>query len=46
VMAAVSGVAASSRLRGRAVNGLAVLVVEAAGVISGRLGYRASRRSS
>jgi IclR family transcriptional regulator, KDG regulon repressor len=46
VMAAVSVVAASSRLRGPAVNGLAVLVVEAAGVISGRLGYRAARRSS
>jgi IclR family KDG regulon transcriptional repressor len=44
VLAAVSVVADSGRIRGAAVGALAALVVEAADVISGRLGYRPGRR--
>ena len=46
VMAAVSVVAASQRMRGTMINQVAALVVEAASVISSRLGYRPARHSS
>jgi DNA-binding IclR family transcriptional regulator len=45
VMAAVSVVAASSRMRRTAINQVAAVVVEAAEVISARLGYRPARRT-
>ncbi len=44
VMAAVSVVGDVTRLRGAALHQAAALVVEAAAVISGRLGYRSPRR--
>jgi IclR family transcriptional regulator, KDG regulon repressor len=43
VMAAVSVVAGAARIRGTALSQAVGLVVEAAGVISARLGYRAAR---
>ena len=46
VIAAVSVVAASQRMRGAMINQVAALVVEAASVISSRLGYRPARRPS